>query len=142
MDLQRFIDAQKTVGNLVLSEIRAGRKQSHWMWYIFPQLEGLGLSEPSRYYGIKGIEEAQAYLKHPLLGARLIEISEALLDTGIKDAFRIFGYPDNLKLYSCMTLFASLPDTHPVFEKVLAAFFMGAKDSRTLALLQDNHHGK
>lgn len=134
--LQRFLEAQKESYDFALSEIMKGRKRSHWMWYIFPQMAGLGYSETSRYYGIKSKSEAQAYLNHPILGARLIEISEVLLSTSLNDALSVFGSPDDLKLHSCMTLFASLKDTHPVFLDVIDRFFQGEKDSRTIALLQ------
>lgn len=128
--LDRFIKAQETSYATALAEIRNGRKQSHWMWYIFPQLKGLGFSETSRYYGIDGPGEARAYLDHPVLGPRLIEISEALLETGETDARLVFGTPDDLKLRSCMSLFSSLQPTHAVFEKVLERFFGGTQALR------------
>jgi uncharacterized protein (DUF1810 family) len=133
--LKRFTDAQQTDYATALAEIRRGRKVSHWMWYIFPQIQGLGFSETSKYYAIKDTREAQEFLKHPVLGKRLIEISGALLDLDSHDAQAIFSSPDDLKLKSSMTLFASLPETNPVFEKVLNRFFNGEKDGRTLELM-------
>ena len=134
--LQRFLDAQQTDYAVALSEIKRGRKVSHWLWYIFPQIRGLGTSETSRYYAIKDIREAAAFLKHPVLGIRLIKICQALLDQQANDANRIFGSPDDLKLRSSMTLFALVPDTHPVFQMILDRFFQGTKDSRTTEILK------
>ncbi len=133
--LNRFIEAQKSDYQTALTEIRNGRKRSHWMWYIFPQLKGLGFSETARYYGIANLAEAGAYLNHPLLGERLKEISNALLLPDNTNANQIFGSPDDLKLRSCMTLFSLLPNADPVFEKVLARFFNAEKDEKTVQLL-------
>lgn len=135
MSLQRFVDAQQDDYENALSEIRSGRKRSHWMWYIFPQIQGLGFSENSRFYAIKNIEEAEEYLQHPVLGKRLIEISNALLDLDTDDAHSDFGSPDDLKLKSSMTLFASLPETDAVFQSVLQKFFDGKKDEITLSIM-------
>jgi uncharacterized protein (DUF1810 family) len=134
-NLQRFLDAQRTDYPTALAEIKAGRKRSHWMWYIFPQLQGLGFSETARYYGIKDAAEAEAYLKHPVLGSRLVEISQALLPLPGGDANRIMGSPDDMKLRSSMTLFAAMPGTEPVFQAVLDKFFGGEQDSKTVQLL-------
>ena len=134
--LQRFLDAQQTDYAVALSEIKRGRKASHWMWYVFPQIRGLGTSETSRYYAIKDIREAGSFLKHPVLGTRLIEICQALLDLQVNDANRIFGRPDDLKLRSSMSLFALIPDAHPIFQKILDRFFKGARDSRTAEILK------
>jgi uncharacterized protein (DUF1810 family) len=131
-DLKRFLDAQANDFERALAEIRRGRKQSHWMWYIFPQIAGLGFSETSKFYAIKDKAEAQLYLAHPVLGARLVEISKALLEIEGKTANQIFGSPDDVKLKSSMTLFGALDDTNPVFQKVLDKYFDGAKDGRTL----------
>lgn len=133
--LQRFIDAQATSYDLALSEVKRGRKQSHWMWYIFPQIQGLGFSEVSKYYAITNREEAEAFLKHPVLGSRLVRICNALLDLAGTDATRIFGSPDDVKLKSSMTLFAAMPEADPVFQRVLEKFFNGTKDSRTLQII-------
>lgn len=134
-DLKRFLDAQANDFERALAEIKRGRKQSHWMWYIFPQIAGLGSSETSRFYAVKDRAEAELYLAHPVLGARLVRISEALLEIEGKTANQIFGSPDDVKLKSSMTLFGSLDDTNPVFQSVLDKYFDGAKDQRTLALI-------
>jgi uncharacterized protein (DUF1810 family) len=130
--LQRFLNAQERAYGTALAEIQAGRKRSHWMWYIFPQIRGLGFSDTSKFYAIHDLNEATQYLQHPLLGSRLKEISKALLRIPENNANRIFGSPDDLKLRSCMTLFAALPDTEPVFQQVLDKFFGGTPDSKTL----------
>lgn len=134
-DLQRFIDAQEADFDTALAEIKNGRKRSHWMWYIFPQLRGLGSSDTSRYYGIQSIDEAESYINHPVLGQRLIEMCLALLQLKSDNANEIFGSPDDLKLRSSMTLFASLPDAYPVFQSVLEKFFNGEADDKTLRLI-------
>jgi uncharacterized protein (DUF1810 family) len=134
-NLARFIDAQKSDYATALSEIKNGKKRSHWMWYIFPQIAGLGFSETSKFYSLKSLREAQEYLKHPVLGPRLIEISNALLDLKSNDAHSVFGFPDDQKLRSSMTLFSGLPDTNPVFQAVLDKFFNGVKDAKTLQIL-------
>lgn len=133
--LQRFLDAQATTYPAALTEVRAGRKRGHWMWYVFPQLRGLGFSETSRYYGIKDAAEATAYLRHPLLGHRLREITNALLQLTGGSAGSIFGSPDDLKLRSCLTLFAAVPGADPVFGAVLDKYFGGLPDAKTLQLL-------
>ncbi|MBC3540296.1 DUF1810 domain-containing protein [Rufibacter sediminis] len=134
--LQRFLSAQERDYEVALAEIRRGRKQSHWMWYIFPQMQGLGFSETSRFYGIKDLPEAEAYLQHPVLGSRLVEICEVLLKLEGKDAHRIFGSPDDLKLKSSMTLFSALPAAPPVFKEVLEKFFHGKPDEKTVQILR------
>ena len=136
-DLKRFTDAQESKFNNALSEIQNGRKQSHWMWFIFPQVAGLGFSETARFYAIKDLTEASLYLEHSLLGARLIEISKALLHIKEKTANQVFGSPDDLKLRSCMTLFSLVPNTNPVFEAVLKKYFEGIKDAKTIEIIQD-----
>lgn len=135
-NLKRFVDAQLRDYETALSEIKSGRKRSHWMWYIFPQIQGLGFSATSRYYSIKNKEEAEAFLQHPVLGKRLIMICDALLSLPTNNAHSIFGSPDDVKLKSCATLFASLPNTNPVFEAVLQKFFDGKKDESTLRILK------
>ncbi len=136
-DLKRFLDAQENDFERALAEIKRGRKQSHWMWYIFPQIAGLGSSETSRFYAIKDRAEAELYLAHPVLGARLIEISEALLEIEGKTANQIFGSPDDMKLKSSMTLFGALKNTNPVFQSVLDEYFNGTNDLRTLQMIDD-----
>ena len=136
-NLKRFIEAQRTDYAMALSEIKRGRKQSHYMWYIFPQILGLGFSSTSKYYAIKNIDEATAYLKNEILGNRLIEICNALLMLETNNAHVIFGSPDNMKLRSSMTLFSEVNDASSVFQKVLDKFFDGKKDDRTLQLLKN-----
>lgn len=135
-DLNRFVKAQAGVYEEALSEIRSGRKRSHWMWFIFPQHEGLGSSSTSRRYAIKSIAEAGAYLRHPLLGPRLLECAEAALGVEAKSAFDVFGSPDDMKLRSCATLFASVSPAGSVFERLLDRYFHGERDDRTLRLLR------
>ncbi|MEP6596223.1 MAG: DUF1810 domain-containing protein [Ginsengibacter sp.] len=134
-NLERFIEAQHTDYATALSEIKHGRKQSHWMWYIFPQVLGLGYTSTSILYAIKDLDEATAYLNHEVLGKRLIEISNALLALETNDTQKIFGNPDDMKLRSSMTLFTLVPGADEVFQKVLDKFFNGEKDERTLQLL-------
>lgn len=134
-NLERFIDAQKTTYQNALLEIRNGRKQSHWMWYIFPQIQGLGFSDTSKVYAIKDLDEADEFLKHPLLGSRLVAICNELLAGTGTDAKAIFGSPDDAKLKSSMTLFSSVNDTDPVFQLVLNKFFIGEKDQKTVQII-------
>lgn len=134
-NLQRFLDAQATDYAQALAEMKAGRKRSHWMWYIFPQVQGLGFSETSRFYGIKDLAEATAYLQHPVLGPRLVAICEVLLKLPGSNATSIMGSPDDMKLRSAMTLFGAVPGASPVFGQVLAKFFGSVPDSKTLQLL-------
>ena len=136
LHLNRFIDAHLRDYPNALSEIRNGRKQSHWMWYIFPQIAGLGMTEISTYYSIQNIEEARAYMEEPLLRSHLLEISEALLELETDDANQIFGFPDDMKLKSSMTLFSQACPDMDVFQKVLDKFFSGIKDQKTIDLLQ------
>ncbi len=136
-DLKRFLDAQENDFERALAEIKRGRKQSHWMWYIFPQIADLGFSETSRFYAVKDRAEAEIYLAHPVLGARLVEISEALLEIEGKTANQIFGSPDDMKLKSSMTLFGALKNTNPIFQSVLDKYFNGTNDLRTLQLIDD-----
>jgi uncharacterized protein (DUF1810 family) len=131
-NLQRFLDAQHNVYAIALSEIKNGRKHSHWMWFIFPQIAGLGFSATSNLYAIKNIDEAAAYLLHPVLGSRLVTISQQLLILENNDAHSIFGSLDDIKLQSSMTLFSSVPYSDTVFSFVLEKFFKGAKDPNTL----------
>ncbi len=133
--LQRFREAQKRDYATALAEVKAGRKRSHWMWYIFPQIAGLGSTETSRFYAIKDIKEASDYLLDQELGYRLTEISKALLTLETNNATAIFGTPDDLKLRSSMTLFDSVPATFPVFGQVLDKFYNGERDDLTLSIL-------
>jgi uncharacterized protein (DUF1810 family) len=133
--LQRFLVAQERDYGQALSEIRSGRKRSHWMWYVFPQFEGLGLSATSRQYSIKSVEEAKAYLAHPVLGPRLIECTEAVLALEGLSASAIFGSPDDMKLRSCATLFAHVSAAGSVFHRLVDMMFQGHSDDRTLQLI-------
>jgi uncharacterized protein (DUF1810 family) len=134
-ELNRFLRAQEEDYSRALEEIKRGEKRSHWMWYIFPQFEGLGLSSMAKRYSIKSVEEAKAYLAHPVLGARLVECVEVLLELEGRPAQAIFGSPDDLKLKSCATLFASVAAEGSVFELLLEKYFEGGRDEKTLELL-------
>lgn len=133
-DLSRFLKAQEQDYEQALREIRSGRKRSHWMWYIFPQIQGLGFSPTAQYYAIRDLQEARDYLAHPVLGTRLKEISLALLDLNGLSASEIFGYPDDLKLRSSMTLFRMADLNEPVFLEVLEKYYDGKPDARTVEL--------
>lgn len=136
-DLKRFTDAQQSSFSTALSEIQNGRKRSHWMWYIFPQIHGLGVTPTSQYYAIKNLQEAKDFLADPYLGSNLIKISNALLDLDTNNASAVFGFPDDLKLRSSMTLFAQVSD-FDVFQKVLDKYFDGKPDDRTLSILEND----
>ena len=133
--LERFAEAQRGSYARAVAELRQGRKQSHWMWYIFPQLRGLGRSATAEKYGIASLEEARAYLAHPVLGPRLIECTGLALAANKASASDIFYFPDDLKFRSCMTLFAAVPAAPPVFAAALAKYFGGEPDTQTLRLL-------
>jgi uncharacterized protein (DUF1810 family) len=135
-NLERFVDAQRPVYGAVLAELRAGRKQSHWMWFVFPQLRGLGRSPTSQYYGVSSLAEASAYLGHPVLGTRLAECTAAVTSVEGRSAREIFGSPDDLKFRSCLTLFLAAGPLDPVFDAALDKYFSGQPDERTLQLLQ------
>ncbi len=135
MNLQRFVRAQNGVYDTALKEIRNGDKRSHWMWFIFPQLRGLGKSEMATFYGIADLNEAKDYLAHPVLGARLIECCEAVLSNKDKTTYEIFGGIDAKKLRSSMTLFLAASDGDLVFKEVLDRFYGGKKDGATLKIL-------
>lgn len=136
-DLSRFTGAQERIYGAVLTELRSGQKLTHWMWFIFPQFIGLGHSPTSKHYAIKSIKEARAYLNHPVLGPRLIECAEAVLAVQGRSVSAIFGYPDDMKLKSSMTLFASVAeDPRSVFVRVLDKYFLGEHDGTTLRLVE------
>lgn len=139
--LQRFIDAQADIYEIALREIKSGRKRSHWMWFIFPQLKGLGRSSTSMYYGLDGIEESREYLKDSILGARLKEITKELLMLPDSNPRSIFGSPDDMKLRSCMTLF-DIVEPNSIFRQVIDKFFQGKLDNRTLSILHRNNSTK
>lgn len=134
--LERFKEAQERDFATALEEIKGGRKRSNWMWYIFPQLSGLGMTDTSRHYAIKDMQEAIDYLMDEELATRLTEMSKALLKLDTNDPCEIFGSPDDLKLHSSMTLFDAVPATFPVFGRVLDKFYAGKRDTRTLELLK------
>ena len=135
-DLERFVAAQEPVYDQVLAELRGGRKRSHWIWFIFPQLDGLGRSPTARFFAIKSCSEARLYLAHPLLGARLRECTEALVALPDPSISEILGFPDDLKFRSSMTLFSELSEPGSVFAIALDRFFGGQPDDRTLQLLE------
>lgn len=134
-DLDRFVGAQSASYAAALSEIRAGRKRTHWIWFVFPQVRGLGQSATSEHFGISGISEAHAYLQHPVLGPRLVQCAEALLALKGTTASAIMPYPDDLKLCSSMTLFERAAGPGSVFSRVLERYYGGRRDERTLELL-------
>jgi uncharacterized protein (DUF1810 family) len=138
-NLARFLSAQEDDYAQALAEIQSGRKRSHWMWYIFPQIDGLGWSSTSKFYAIKNRDEAGAYLNHPVLGKRLLECAHAALQVNGRSANEIFGSPDDLKLRSCATLFAQVSPPGSLFEQIIEKFFDGRRDEKTLRLL--NQHG-
>ncbi len=134
--LSRFVRAQEGDYGRALAEVRSGQKRTHWMWYIFPQLDGLGFSATAKRYAIKSLDEARAYLAHPILGPRLQECAEAVVRIENRSATAIFGSPDDLKLRSCATLFASVSPPGSVFERLLGKYYRGEPDARTLELLR------
>jgi uncharacterized protein (DUF1810 family) len=131
-DLRRFISAQDPVMQDVLAELRAGRKASHWMWFVFPQIQGLGSSSMARHYALASRQEARAYHEHPLLGARLRECTRLVLQVQERPVEQIFGYPDDLKFHSCMTLFAQVAPEEALYLAALQKYFAGEPDARTL----------
>jgi uncharacterized protein (DUF1810 family) len=134
-DLNRFVRAQEDDYKHALAEIVSGRKRTHWMWYIFPQIDGLAFSSTSKLYSIKSVEEARAYLDHPILGPRLLECAEAVVRVEDRSATEIFGSPDDLKLRSCATLFACVLPLGSVFARLLGKYYGGERDGKTLHLL-------
>lgn len=135
-NLNRFILAQEVAYDNALSELKNGRKMGHWIWYIFPQFDGLGYSETTKYYAIKSREEAVAYLNHPLLGPRIEACAKAVLRHKERSVSEIFGYPDDVKLRSSMTLFDAVSASDSVFARVLDEFFNGYQDDKTHQLLE------
>jgi uncharacterized protein (DUF1810 family) len=134
--LDRFLQAQEPVWPKVQNELKVGKKRTHWMWFVFPQFKGLGRSEMAERYAIQSIAEAKAYLAHPVLGSRLRECSQTLLDLETSSALAVFGTPDDLKLRSCMTLFNAASGDELVFQAVLQKFFDGRADEMTMDLLR------
>ncbi|HWE08945.1 MAG TPA: DUF1810 domain-containing protein [Solirubrobacteraceae bacterium] len=140
-DLQRFVDAQDAGGTYdsALAELREGRKRSHWMWFVFPQIAGLGRSPTAQAYAISSLGEAQAYLAHPVLGSRLNESTRIVADHRGRSAEEVFGGVDSMKLRSSMTLFHRADPENPLFGRVLDAYFDGRADPATVSLLEENH---
>ncbi|NIL84667.1 hypothetical protein RhoFasGS6_02040 [Rhodococcus fascians] len=138
-DLQRFVDAQDPVWNVVVKELKAGRKQTHWMWFVFPQLAGLGRSATAQHFGIADLTEAELYLSHEVLGPRLKKAAQLTLAVDGSTVDEIFGYPDNLKLHSSMTLFAEATKGQSIFVEVLQKYFSGEFDGATLDLLDERY---
>ncbi len=134
-DLERFVEAQQGVYETALAELRGGAKRTHWMWFIFPQIQGLGHSSMAQYYALADIDEAQAYLTHPLLGRRLLECTEAVNAVTGRSALDIFGRPDDLKFHSSMTLFEAADPTVTAFATALDHYYNGARDPRTMEIL-------
>jgi uncharacterized protein (DUF1810 family) len=134
-NLSRFVRAQQGDFERALAEVSGGRKRTHWMWYVFPQLDGLAFSSTSKHYAIKSIDEARAYLAHPVLGPRLLRCAEAAARVEGRSATEIFGPPDDLKLRSCATLFACVSPPGSVFERLLDKYYGGERDRKTLRLL-------
>ena len=136
--LERFIKAQEGIYDIALSELQTGRKHSHWMWFIFPQIDGLARSSTAAYFAIRSIDEAKAYLEHPVLGSRLRECTSTLLNLNHASASDVFGYPDDLKFCSSMTLFDHAASEFDLFEDAIIRYCAGERDPKTLAIL----HGK
>jgi uncharacterized protein (DUF1810 family) len=134
-ELRRFVRAQESDYERAVSEIKSGRKRTHWMWYIFPQIDGLAFSSTSKHYAIKSLAEARAYLDHPVLGPRLLECAEAAVGVEGRSATEIFGSPDDIKLRSCATLFACVLPPGSVFDRLLTKYYRGERDGKTLELL-------
>lgn len=134
-DLERFVEAQEAVFADVLAELRGGRKESHWMWFVFPQIDGLGASPTARRFALRSLDEARTYLDHPLLGPRLRQCCEILLGLEGRSAEQIFGYPDVMKLKSSLTLFSRAAEDAGPFEALLEKYYGGEEDPRTFALL-------
>lgn len=138
LNLCRYVDAQADIYDSALAELKNGKKQSHWMWFIFPQIKGLGSSSMSNYFGIQSLDEAKEYLSDSILGKRLLECTNTLVALNGVTAEEIFGYPDVLKLQSSMTLFENASDNNGVFAKVLEMYFRGERDNKTLGLLMSD----
>ncbi len=134
-ELNRFLEAQELMYATALSELKNGRKRSHWMWFVFPQIDGLGSSSTAKRYAIKSTEEAKAYLNHPILGARLTECTKTLLNIKGLSASAIFGYPDDLKFCSSMTLFEHVTSKDSLFSRALDQYCGGERDEKTLAII-------
>jgi uncharacterized protein (DUF1810 family) len=137
-NLERFVTAQKSVYSTVIEELESGRKISHWMWFIFPQIEGLGRTQMAKLYAIKSLDEAKAYVSHPLLGKRLQECINLVLDIDGKSANAVFGYPDDLKFKSSMTLFLVAVPHIDLFQRAINKYYDGQRDQVTIQILNDS----
>ena len=137
-NLSRFIEAQETTYRGAMLELARGRKDSHWTWYIFPQIDGLGNSETTKIFSIKSLEEGRAYLEHPLLGQRLVESCEILLTLKDKSINEVMGFPDDLKLLSSMTLFETFSESNSVFTRIIEVYFDGERDEATLEIIKSS----
>lgn len=137
LNLNRFLEAQENKYKDALQEIQNGMKETHWMWYVFPQIKGLGFTDYNIFYGIENLDEAQHYYNHPVLGKNLIEITQSLLKIENKTALEIMGKPDERKLKSCMTLFSELPNVSDCFLLVLQKYYNNQKDNKTLEILAE-----
>ena len=137
MDVSRFVSAHKKSYLQAYLELKTGKKMGHWMWYIFPQIQGLGFSETAEYYAVKNIEEAKTYMHHPILQTHMIELCSILLELNTNDAHKVFGSPDDLKLHSSMTLFAIACPEYDIFQKVIDKYYDGDKDDNTIVILED-----
>lgn len=135
-ELDRFIKAHNDDYEIALKEIKAGCKRSHWMWYIFPQISGLGFSSTAQFYSIQSVEEAKAYMEDEILGNHMIELCEALLGLATNNASEVFGYPDDLKLLSCMTLFEKVVPEQELFGAVIEKYYDGKRDEKTIRLIE------
>ena len=136
--LNRFLQAQENIYSTALAELQRGVKETHWMWFIFPQIDGLGISSTAKYYAIKNRAEAEEYLGHPILGSRLLECTSTLLTIRGRTAYQIFGSPDDLKLRSSMTLFSATSPADSLFHQVLSKYYSGQPDPRTIEILQSS----
>lgn len=136
ISLDRFVKAQETTYNIALSELKSGRKCSHWMWFVFPQIDGLGHSPTTQFYSIKNRDEAVAYLNHDILGPRLFECTQAMLDIKGKSATNILGHPDDFKFCSSMTLFESVSTSDSIFSQAIEKYYAGNRDQKTLEILK------
>ena len=135
-NLNRFIEAQETTYEVAMLELARGRKESHWVWYVFPQIEGLGKSDTAKFYSIKSLEEGRAYLEHPVLGPRLFEACEILLTLKDKSINEVMGFPDDLKLLSSTTLFETFSESNSVFTRIIEVYFDGERDEATLEIIK------
>ena len=139
-NLSRFLEAQMVTYEGAMLELARGRKESHWIWYIFPQIEGLGISDTAKLYSIKSLEEGRAYLEHPVLGPRLVEACEILLSLQDSSMDEVMGFPDDLKLLSSMTLFEVVSDSNSIFTKMIEFYYEGRRDKASLEIIKSRYN--